>query len=126
MDGTTGSGDIYYDYINVGGITVWTSLVWAKTNFLKGRSSSDGVLGAGFKIDDSAKSSLLQAMFDQGSLLSNVISITLTEHSEGALQLGALDANIINELQYTDMALGKHEAGWFTTISFNGGEVVDA
>lgn len=127
MDGTTGAGEIYYDYINIGGITFWTSLVWADDNFLKKyhQISAEGILGTGFTLDNTLTISLIEAMFNECSLLSNIISTTLTEHSEGVLQFGAIDSSIVNKLHYTSI-LGRNGPVWDTVASFDGGDIFDA
>ena len=106
MDGTSGSGEIYLDYITVAGLTLWSTVIWADTNFYDG---ADGIIGVGF-----------EGSLTAGSLIESMVqNSTMTAHSEGSLQFGALDANIVEELKYTD-ALVRHAHAWDTTGSING------
>lgn len=116
MDGTAGTGDVYFDYITVAGLTMWTSLVWADTKLLP--YEFDGILGVGFA-NGIETASLIEAMVQNFTMLNDVVCMTMTSQSDGVLQFGALDATIVNEIMYTDV-LARHSHAWDTTASING------
>jgi hypothetical protein len=116
MDGTNGGGDVYLDYVTVAGLTLWTTIVWADKHFYDG---ADGILGVGFA-GSLAAGSLIESMVQNFTMLNDVVCMTMSSHSgQGALQLGALDPTIINEIKYTDV-LVQHGHAWDTTATING------
>lgn len=58
-------------------------------------------------------------MVQNFTMLNDVICMTMTNTGDGALQFGALDANIVNEIQYTD-TLTQAGHAWDTRVSING------